>query len=419
MARPLAAPWTLLVLLVGVGSCDVGPDAVPEGPAPSGAELDEGLTALGYVAGTDPPGSATGVTRHETERVQPGLNFFTSGHGPVAVLMDMEGAVLHEWRAGFRELFPKHPLAPKGAEPRRNFWRVARLLPNGDVIGIWDLYGIFKLDRHSKILWVVPERAHHDLHVTEDGRIHHLEAVRRRMPEIPEGPAVDDYIVVRDENGVELSRLAISTALGNARWPELRKVFWLRETARGYGLGERARFDPFHTNALQILSPDDARRLGAPFRAGDALVSMAMLDTIAVIDTLGRAARWWWQGPFGMQHHPRVTPDGRIVLFNNHRDEERSSVQILDPRTRRVIWEYTASRDEPLYSARSAGAEVLPNGNVLIVETDRGRVLEVTPGKDVVWEFRNPFRAGKGGDRVAQVYALERVPASRVAWLTR
>ena len=62
-----------------------------------------------------------------------------------------EGEVVHEWRAGFRDLFPDHPLVRDGEEPRRNFWRVARLLPNGDVIAIWDLYGIFKLDRDSKV----------------------------------------------------------------------------------------------------------------------------------------------------------------------------------------------------------------------------------------------------------------------------
>ena len=48
----------------------------------------------------------------------------------------------------------------------------------------------------------------------------------------------------------------------------------------------------------------------------------------------------------------------------------------------------------------SGGAEVLRNGNVLIVETDRGRVLEVTPDKRVVWELRSPYRVGERDDRV-------------------
>ena len=46
---------------------------------------------------------------------------------------------------------------------------------------------------------------------------------------------------------------------------------------------------------------------------------------------------------------------------------------------------------------------------------DRGRALEVTPSQQVVWEFHDPFRVGEKRDRVAGLYALERVP--RPNWL--
>ena len=80
--------------------------------------------------------------------------------------------------------------------------------------------------------------------------------------------------------------------------------------------------------------------------------------------------------------------------------------------TRRITWEYRGPEGEPLFSLRSGGAQTLPNGNVLIVETDRGRVLEVTPDKEVVWAFRSPYRVGEDADRIAAIYALERVPES-------
>jgi hypothetical protein len=300
-----------------------------------------------------------------------------------------------------------------------NFWRDAHLLPNGDIIGIWDLFGIFKLNRDSEIVWVVQENAHHDLHVSDNGEIHHLEAVRRSMPEIAGGRAVEDFIVERDANGVELSRLSISEALRNADWPGLREAFWERDAARGYDLGERSRFDPFHTNSIWILSPQNARRMGDPFRAGDALVSMATLDTIAIIDLVGRSTRWWQQGPFGMQHRPRVTPDGQVIVFNNFLAPKRSSVQVFDPQSREMTWEFRGSEARPLYSLRSGGAEILANGNTLIIETDRGRVMEITPDSELVWEFRSPYRTGEQRDRVAMIYSLDRIDESRVAWLDR
>ena len=68
-----------------------------------------------------------------------------------------------------------------------------------------------------------------------------------------------------------------------------------------------ALYDPFHTNALWILSKDEARRLGDPFHTGDVLVSMCLLDTIAAIDMKQGVTCWWQTGPFGLQHQPRVT----------------------------------------------------------------------------------------------------------------
>lgn len=409
MSRVLAVAFVLVL-----AACDGSePRAVDE------VELLERLSAIGYVAGTEPPSDRSGVTVHVPAAVAPGLNLMTSGHGPTALLLDMDGEVVHSWRADFGKLFPDHPKAADGPVPSRNYWRVARLLPNGDLIGIWDLYGLFKLDRHSNIIWSLQEKAHHDLQITPDGRIHHLEAARRQMPEIPGRLAIEDFLVERDADGREISRLAISEALREIGWTDLRRVFWDRNRTRGYGLTERGRFDPFHTNSLYVLSVADAAALRPPFQAGDVLLSMAMLDTIAVIDPRTAKVRWWQQGPFGMQHQPRVTPGGGIVVFDNYHTSRRSAVQVFDPRTHRVLWEYAGTDALPLHSRRSGGAEFLSNGNLLIVETDRGRALELTPERQIVWEYRSPYRVGVQQDRVAAIYSMQRIDESEVSWLAR
>jgi hypothetical protein len=128
-------------------------------------------------------------------------------------------------------------------------------------------------------------------------------------------------------------------------------------------------------------------------------------------------ARWWQQGPFGMQHQPRPTLDGNIILFNNFLTAEGSSLLTLDPRARHVTREYTGPRAEPLHSKRSGRVQVLPNGNALVVETDGGRALEVTGDGEVVWEFRSPYRVSEGGAKVAHLYTLERVDAELTGWL--
>ena len=273
------------------------------------------------------------------------------------------------------------------------------------------------LDRNSQVLWAVPEPAHHALQLTESGEIVHLQAERKPIQGIEERLAIEDFIVVRDGGGRELRRIAMSEALRNVHWPRLRKAFWARSKERGYGLNEKSIYDPFHTNSLWLLSPAEAARLGDPFRAGDALVSMAMLDTIAIIDMEKGVTRWSQQGPFGMQHGPRPTPDGDIILFNNFLTAERSSVLTLNPRTRRVVREYTGPKSEPLHSRRSGRVQLLPNGNTMVVETDGGRALELAQDGEVVWEFHSPYRVHERGDKVASLYTLERVGADQTSWL--
>jgi len=417
--------WLLLGLPVGVG-CEPSARRDEEAPLPidsssdSGgaeAELIEQLRALGYLAASEEAGDSHGVIMHKMGRTAPGLNLLTSGHGPVALLMGMDGMVRHEWRAEFEEVFPDHPKSERATEIHRNFWRDALLFPNGDIVVIWELFGIFKLDRDSRVLWAVPEPAHHELQLTELGEISHLQAQRKMIRGIPQKEAVEDFIVVRDAGGNEQRRLALSDALLNVNWLRLRKLFWARARERGYGLNDKLIFDPFHTNSLWFLTTVEADRLGQPFQPGDALVSMSMLDTIAILDMEKGEARWSQQGPFGMQHSPRLTPEGAIILFNNFSTANRSSVLTLHPRTRRVIGEYTGPKSDPLYSRRSGRVQVLPNGNTLVVETDGGRAIELAGDGEVVWEFRSPYRVGEGAEKVAHLYSLKRVEENQVSWL--
>ena len=418
--------YLLLLGLILSFSCEQN-SGNDEGPAPSigstlaeasEAELIEQLSAIGYLAATKQAGDVQGITVHDPQRTAPGLNLITSGHGPVALLMGMDGEVLHEWRAEFAQVFSEHPRLAGAEEPRRNFWRDALLFPNGDLLVIWELFGLFKLDRNSKLLWAVSEPAHHDLQLNEAGEIVHLQAKRMMISGISEKLAIEDFIVTRDSGGKELRRLAISDALRNVNWLRLRKAFWTRGKERGYRLNVTNIFDPFHTNSLWLLSTAEAALLGSPFRAGDALVSMAMLDTVAIIDMEKGVTRWSQQGPFGMQHSPRIAPDGGIVVFNNFLTADRSSVLTLDPRARRVMREFTGSKSEPLYSRRSGRIQVLPNGNTLVVETEGGRAMELTQDDEVVWEFRSPYRVGDRGDKIANLYSLKRVDARQTSWLT-
>jgi outer membrane protein assembly factor BamB len=86
-----------------------------------------------------------------------------------------------------------------------------------------------------------------------------------------------------------------------------------------------------------------------------------------------------------------MLPNGRVLLFNN--GTEQSTVLEVDPRTDKIEWQYTAPG---FFSEKRGSNQRLANGNTLITESDRGRVFEVTPEGEVVWEFVNPATTDDG-----------------------
>ncbi len=51
----------------------------------------------------------------------------------------------------------------------------------------------------------------------------------------------------------------------------------------------------------------------------------------------------------------------------------------------------------------------LPNGNVLITESDFGRVFEVTRDGEIVWEFNSPHLSGENSEFVATIPEMIRL----------
>ena len=58
------------------------PSAGSHSAPPSEADLIEQLSAIGYLAGTEQAHDFPSVPQHDPQRVAPGLNLITSGHGP-------------------------------------------------------------------------------------------------------------------------------------------------------------------------------------------------------------------------------------------------------------------------------------------------------------------------------------------------
>jgi hypothetical protein len=358
------------------------------------AEIER-LEALAYVSGSKPAPERSGVTVYDPELSWAGLNLVVSGHAPWAGLMHMDGHIVHDWQYSFRDVWPDHPISDEAVGTHH--WRYVHLFENGDILAIFDGVGLIKLDAGSNLLWSRRGGFHHQLRVTPEGSIWILDERAHVVPEwSEEQPLLENYVTTLDSNGNVMRRVSLLDAFEGSPYSSTLK--WA--IAGG---------DPFHSNSIQLLDGVLSDRVPA-FAAGNVLVSIRELDTIAVIDPDAESIVWEMSGLWHRQHDATLLPNGRMLVFDNLHAPGESEVLEIDPFSEVVGWSYAGTEDDPFYSETCGACQRLPNGNTLIVESDNGRAFEVTEDGTLVWEYVNPHRAGENGELIATLFDVVRLP---------
>lgn len=381
------------------------------------AESDQWLTARSSTRGTD---------IHDSKRAYNGYTLYTSSDQSTAYLIDMQGHVVHQWHADYSKLWQTTPDGREAQSDKLIYFRKAVMYPNGDLLAIfvgagdtpWG-YGLVKLDANSNVIWKYHGATHHDLYVTDDNRVFTLtQAYRdRKVPGFPElgSPWLDDYLVeLNGDNGHVIKKISLFDALRNSPYQPLLK------TDASFGEdplppGE----DPLHTNSVQYLG-NELGQVFAPARGNgnQVLLSMRHPGLAVLIDVKSGDVTWARRGSWLGQHSMRVLPNGHFTIFDNYgnfHDDNMSRILEIDPTTHAITWQYEGDSAHPFSNVSRGAITTLANGNRLIAETNGGRLFEVAPDGDVVWEYFNPVRGGDDDQYIPAVFLGQRVKPDQLA----
>jgi hypothetical protein len=358
----------------------------------------------------------TGVTRYEESLSYDGLTLYATGRGkPLVNLVDMDGKLVHQWTVPIDQLFAANP--QRGKYNEKKLHATPRLFPNGDILIVISVrgttpwgYGLAKLDKASNLLWAFAEPVHHDQDIGPDGTIytlgHFIEAQPRPGMDRIETPFLDDTIIILSEAGEKLREFSILNAIRDSKYQSVLR----------YADPLSYNGDLLHANSIQFITSDLAENFPG-VEAGNLLISLRNLDTIAVIDPEKEHVVWAVRGGWHMQHDPDLLANGNILVFDNLGDVGNiggSRVIEFDPLTLEHTWVFPGDSGEILFSAVKSSQQRLPNGNTLITETNNGRILEVTQDHSVAWEFYIPERVRRESGIYTKVVDAQRFPPEYV-----
>lgn len=325
-----------------------------------------------------------GLIHYTPTACQRGYTLFsTTRGGKDAYLIDMRGNVVHRWHS--EEGIHYGYLLGNGN-------LLCRTMPAKDAGGIETVGGssasLIELDWESNVVWAYRDpTVHHDYERLPNGNT--LALLWEPLPDGLE-ESVRGGFDVDFAPGMLGDVVREITPDGATVW-EWRSWEHL-DPAEDVISHMEPRREWTHQNCLNVTSD------------GDLLVSYRLTSTVGIVDRVSGEFKWkWGPGELYQQHHPTWLDSGRVLIFDNgshRRGASHSRIVEVDPETNEICWQYLGTPPISFYSYNISSAERQPNGNTLICEGAPGRMFEVTPRGEIVWEYINPFPVlndGPGG----------------------
>jgi len=336
---------------------------------------------------------------------------------------------------------------------------------DGNIVWRFNRYARIK-DPYQKPTWML--RQHHDyqregnpvgyyvpemIPLVDNGNTIILCHKDLKNPKISERMLLDDTIIEITWDGKVVWEWACSDHFEEMRFSEAAKNAISRNPGTTYTPTKPPKMKPgdwMHLNSVSLLGPNKWFDKGDQRFHPDNLIWSGRNTNIIGITEKETGKIVWQLGPeydtsaelkkLGWiigQHHAHLIPkglpgEGNILVFDNGGSAGygvpnpgapsgrniaiRGFSRILefDPIVLEIIWRYPSAggrrggRDPGIFSGFISSAQRLPNGNTMITEGASGRLIEVTPEHEIVWEYISPYFSRRRNTN--SVYRAYRLP---------
>lgn len=259
----------------------------------------------------------------------------------------------------------------------RNLMMHPLLMPDGGLI-IHDSSPLARVDACGRPEWVVDGIFHHAVERDADGSIWAIYRYPRSPMKQVEPTFADEAIAHVGADGRMLGLARIADILDR----------------NGLGMLWRGRpyvDDPFHLNEVQPALSD-----GPYWRKGDLLLSLRNQSLVMLYRPATGRVIWHRIGPWRMQHDAAFVDDHRISVFDNNWAfaspegvvEGTNRLPAYDFATDSVTFPFAkATWATRLRTSAQGRATPMANGDMVVEETERGRILRLSPQGEVRWRY--------------------------------
>ncbi|MBD3677146.1 MAG: aryl-sulfate sulfotransferase [Rhodobacteraceae bacterium] len=330
-------------------------------------------------------------------------------------ILDRDGTVVHElvldwfnyWEKGEGNFpDPRRPLSHPGAAVHG-----LAVMPNGDLVFNWEYLSTMRVNACGDAVWKLDNEGNHSLEVMQDGNIlvtsNRLWATERGDAAAPfqnlglpleearfqkisaDGKILEDVSVLELLVKNDLLGLVFGLAIDNT----------LTEI---YG-------DILHMNDVEIYPEGMPSQI---FEPGDIMVSLRNIHSVLVFDGETHDLKFQSTGRVLRQHDPDFIGDDKILVYDNRNlmpsegpEDPYSRIAIIDARTGEVETYFQGEGETDYYSWIMGRQQLLENGNLMIAVPNEGRVMEIDPDGQLVWQYYN-FVSDEDAGIIADVQVL-------------